>query len=806
MKYYNIRSKMLALAIVTIVPCISVPQSCLAQGNILEEVVVTARKREESLQETPVAVTALGSDALRDANIRNLADLSANVPGLDSKVGSKSGEFSIRGVGARDSKNVRTDPAVGVYVDGIFIPRNDTQLVETVNLESIQVLRGPQGTLFGKNTAGGVLLLTTVKPADEFGGELAGEVGNLGRQNLRGSLNIPLLDDVLLGRFTVDSRTRDGYMKDAETRHEYGDEDKLALAAQLRWMPLDELLVDLLLFHSKQDEMAAPQSCILANPGTILQSFTAPGDSRSLAETCALSEQLRDRQKVINDREGVRWEMDSTMAGLNIDWELGGLTLRSITGLLHQEDINNWRDQDASPIFSIQNLELVVDQLRANGFETDQQRDFLSQEFQLVGTAFDDKLDFTVGLFGSMESLDHNPEGTMISSAGFLGRQDGDDVAVLPVTLAGWRGSSISSYDNKTWAAFSQGTWHFNERWQLTLGGRYGVEDKEVEVLNYISEAETPGRLSREEFDALVGTIHPVIRSPGREREQAEDDWSEFTPMVSLSYLAPDAWLDNSGLDNLMLYATYSSGFKAGGFANFGDELISFDPETVDNYELGIKLDALGNRLRLNAALYSMDYQDMQLTVTRQLSEIQTAAGTANAGEATLQGVEFEFSVMPTEHWLFQFSGNYLDASYEQFDDLVRDPVSGGFVPVDRSDEPFGYTPETSFTVVAQYAWNNGWGDFSARLSGYYRDEVYIGLTAGAEQSPLSTLDSYDLWNARLSWQLPTAADVHIAIYVDNFTDEEYFGTGNIELSSQGTLTVVPGLQRTYGLQANYRF
>ncbi len=796
----------MALALVSAAPWITISQSSLAQSNILEEVIVTARKREESLQETPVAVTALDSNALREANIRNLADLTASVPGLDAKVGSKSGEFSIRGVGARDSQNVRTDPAIGVYVDGIFIPRNDSQLVDTIDLESVQVLRGPQGTLFGKNTAGGVLLLTTIKPESELGGEVAVEVGNLDRQNLRASLNVPLVEDVLLGRFTVDSRTRDGYMEDAETRHAYGDEDKLALALQLRWVASDALIADLLLFHSKQDEMAAPQSCRLANPGTVLQSFTAPGDSRSLVEACALSAQLRSSQKVLNDREGVRWEMESTMAGLTVDLELGELTLRSITGLLQQDDINNWRDQDASPIFSIQNLELVVNQLRANGFETDQQREFLSQEFQLVGSAFNDRLDFTVGLFGAMESLDHYPEGTLISSAGFLGREIGSKIAVLPATVAGWRGSSISTYDNKTWAAFSQGTWHLNEQWQLTVGGRYSVEDKAIEVRNYLSAAKSPGVLNREEFDALVGTIHPVIRVPGREFEKAGDNWSEFTPMVGLSYIASDSWLEQTGLDNLMLYANYSAGFKAGGFVNFGDELTPFDPETVDNFELGIKLDALGNRLRLNAALYSMDYKDMQLTVTRQLNDIQTAAGTANAGEATLQGIEFELSVMPTEHWMFQLSGNYLDADYDQFVDLVREPDSGLFVPADRSDEPFGYTPETSFTIAAKYTWSNSWGDFAARLSGYYRDEVYIGLTAGADQSTLSTLDSYQLWNARVSWQLPGARDILVAVYMDNLTDEEYFGTGNIELSSQGTLTVVPGVQRTYGLQASYRF
>ena len=248
--------------------------------------------------------------------------------------------------------------------------------------------------------------------------------------------------------------------------------------------------------------MAAPQSCTLAITGTILQSFTAPGDERQAPEACLLSEELRDRDKVINDREGVRWEMESTMAGLTLDWEVGDVTLKSITGWLYQDDFNNWRDQDAMPLFSIQNIEQIIKQLEGNGIKVDEEREFISQEFQLQGYAFDERLDYTVGLFASNEQLDRNPAGQLISSAGFLGNPlPNGDVAVLPAPVAGFRGASISSYENSTVAVFAQGNWNFNDQWQLTLGGRYGREDKEVDQDNYVSLEASPGVVSREEFD-----------------------------------------------------------------------------------------------------------------------------------------------------------------------------------------------------------------------------------------------------------------------------------------------------------------
>ena len=803
MLHRNRAQKPIVLALVSALAGPVVSSVVYAQDGMLEEVVVTARKREESLQETPVAITALGEDALREANIRDLGDLTTVVPGLSTRNGDKFAAFSIRGVGSRGGKNVSSDPAVGVYVDGIFLPRSDSQLVDVIAAESVQVLRGPQGTLFGKNTAGGALLITSSKPHEEFGVEVRGDFGNMGRLNASGNLNIPVTDKVFL-RLTADSRSRDGYMDDANTGIDYGDVDRTAYAAQLRWLATDSLTVDLLAFTSEQKENAAPQTCRLATEGTALQGFTVPGDPRLLPELCLESAQLEGDEKVTMDLQGVLWEMESDMLAATLEWDLDVGTFKSISGYLSQDNIHNWRDQDASPNFTITNIELVLEQFKANGLGDEEEREFFSQEFQFNSTAFDDSLDYTIGLFYSNEDIDDNMNGNMLSAAGFLGRPlDDNTVAVLPVTLAGFRVSNLTDYDNETMAAFAQGSWHFDESWSLTVGGRYGVEKKEFDQRSFSSTEPSPGVVSRDEFDALVGTIHNLEQT-GQVAD--DEEWNDFTPSVSLSYVAGDNFLDSIGVDAFMMYGTWSEGFKAGGFSVFADVVEPYDPENVTNYEIGIKLDALDNRLRFNTALYYMDYEDMQITVTRRIGEVGTDAGLANAGEATMAGVEAELSFMPTLNWFFQLSANYIDAEYDEFVDLERDPATGEFVPVDRSHEDFAFLPETTFSWIGQYSRDTDWGEFSARISGSYKDEVYIGLEGGADQSDESILDDYTLWNARLTWRSLAAQDLEISLYVDNLTDEEYFGTGLLQLASQGSATLVRGVPRTYGMQALYRY
>jgi outer membrane receptor protein involved in Fe transport len=222
---------------------------------VLEEVIVTARKREEMLQDTPVAITAFSNEDLRIAGIANTRDLEQSVPGLTfSEQGNKAPSIFIRGVGQKES-NAALDPGVGVYINGIYIPRTDSQLLDVMDTESIQVLRGPQGTLFGKNNTGGALLVTTIAPRTEgYDGEVSTRVGNHGRTDLKGSLNIPIVDGKLAARIGLNRTRRDGYMESRYSGDEYGDEDRYGATARVLWLPTENLSADLFYYWSKIEE------------------------------------------------------------------------------------------------------------------------------------------------------------------------------------------------------------------------------------------------------------------------------------------------------------------------------------------------------------------------------------------------------------------------------------------------------------------------------------------------------------------------------------------------------------------------
>jgi len=778
----------------------AIAQSPAVGERVLEEVIVTARKRQESLQETPVAVTHLSASDLRVAQINNIADLSKSVPGLSARDGSKTAGLNIRGVGVR-SQNLRTDPGVGVYVDSVYIPRTDTQLVDIIAMESVQVLRGPQGTLFGKNTAGGALLLTTKKPGNTWEGFVRVDAGNLNRLNMRAGISGPLVADRLYGGVIVNSSNEDGYWDDAETGVDYGDSDKQAALLQLRWDASENLSLDFMALLDSQAENAAPASCKLAK-STFLQTLTAPGESRSYSQLCAQSQRLADDHKVLMDRSPLRWKTENRLAGLSINWEIGDLLFKSISGYLGQHGIVRNNDVDASPLFTIQNKAEVARQLEGNNIEADdERREFISQEFQLSGAALDGLLDYTVGAFASRERIDEALEGTSLGPGGFTGFNSGDgSVGVLAPNIAGFRGAQLVDFDNDSRAVFAQGIFHLDEQWQLTLGARYTWEEKQARQLNYVTALTSGATLSREEFDALQNFIQPIDLDPETPQSSGKETWEEFNPALTLSWFVPVNWTDNHALDSGMIYVSASEGFKAGGFTPFGDAFLPFEPETIQTYELGFKLDLL-QQLRINGAIFQSQYEDIQVNVTRTIDQTTTINGVTNAARADIRGAELELSYLPVEGLRIDLTGSYIDAEYDRF---IDEDISGN--AVDRSAEDFAYLPKLTWSLAILYKWQSRLGVITPRLSGYYKDEVFIGLDAAAADSDVAYLDDYTLWNARVAWQPPNMDQLEIALYVNNLNDEDYFGTGVISLAGVGAASLVPGKQRTYGIEAYYRW
>ncbi len=768
--------------------------AALAEGFVLEEVVVTARRREESLQETPVAVSAFGEDEMRAAQIDGVGDLVAHVPGLTRREGRKEADLAIRGVGTR-VVGAASDPAVGVYVDNIFIPRSDSQLVDAINLQSMQVLRGPQGTLFGKNTAGGALLLTTKKPGQEYEGFATGNFGDLGRTKVRIGHSGPFSDALSAG-IVVDYAKEDGFRKDAETGRQYGDTNRRSVLTQFNYAG-DSFTGDLMLFWGERKENIAPNNCILGGTAGALQRFTAPGDARAFPDVCRLSQDLIDDEKVIMDRQRQPWEMTNYLAGMTLEWDIGEVTVKSITGVLYQDDIKQSGEVDSTPVFVINNRTEANRQLAANGFSTnDEERTFFSQEFQLVGDAFDDFMSYTVGLFASKEEIENNPSGGLISPGGFTGSVLPDGrINVLAPAVVGFRGLTVADYENESYAIFGQGIFNLSDYWQLTLGARFTEERKESTQVNYSTATPSPGILTREEFDALVDAVQDVIPNPAAPRAEGDDEWSVFTPAATITMFAPESWTGDV-LDAGMFYVSVSEGFKAGGFEPLGDELLPFDPEEILSYEFGTKLDLFDQRLRVNTSIYYSEYDDIQLRVTRRLDEFTTVDGIINAGKATMKGAEIEVNFVPTDNLLLSLTGSWIDAEYDEFID-----EDGDGNPVDRSDEDFAYIPKYTATAMVQYIFDLEAGELAPRVSGYYKDDVFIGLDAAAVDEEVAYLDDYVVWNARLAFR-PSAVDsLEVAAYVNNLFEEEYVGTGIISTGGIGAASYFPGKQRTYGVE-----
>jgi len=799
---------------------------------MLDEVVVTARKREESLQESPVAISAFSAETLRESGVSTMRDLSASVPGLSfSEMGSKASSIFIRGIGQKES-TAALDPSVGVYINGIFISRTDTQLLDTVDTESIQVLRGPQGTLFGKNTTAGAMLVTTKSPNTEaFSGSASTKLGNYGRRDAKLFLNIPLNDDSLSMRLGLNSVKRDGYMKNVVDGREFGDEDRVAATSRILWEASDKFSADLFTYISKQNENGAAFTCRFANPNGNISGLLSYPDAAGSSTTvnfrdaCQQSEALAKDDKVALNKSSFR--ITNQLAGLTLAWDLDDIELKSITAFGRQSNINVEDDQDGTGLEIIQNGTQIFKQyLEAAGLPYDKEsRAQLSQEFDVIGSAFDESLSYTIGLFYSKERMDNTPFTQVIGPGTFA------LVNALPFYSTQKFLGTQSDLDNETAALFAQGTYDVTDWFQLTLGARYTSETRERKLSTYgIAWEQLAGSIPGASYDPtnqLVQGINygsvenfnnaaasyasgdlVIPLTPGTGDKQ-DDTWKKFTPAVTLSFTNLENYLNWDNLDNAMVYFTYSKGFKAGGFEPRDDKLRKFDPEQVQNYELGAKVDTFNHRLRVNGAFYYMDYSDMQVRVAEAGTRISDIfLYLTNAGEAKIKGFELEVSALPIDNLTIAATLNYTDASYDKFTTEQTVLING--LPTkevqDRSGEPFAVTPEKSGSLTVSYNFETeAAGTFTPRLTAYYRDEIYIGTDYLSPKFKQAYIDSYTVLSGRLTWIAP-GQEWNVTAFVDNLADKDYYQGGFGVLDALGAGTVVKAPPRTYGIEAYYEF
>jgi iron complex outermembrane receptor protein len=819
----------------------TLPLPALAENLALEEVVVTARKREESLQEVPVAVTAFSQETMEALGIKNMHDIDGLVPGLSLGAGNGvkgDGNAYIRGVGQRETR-VTLDSGVGIYLDDVYIARASGALLDAVETESIQVLRGPQGTLFGKNTTGGAILYTSIKPSTEFGGTAKGTYGNLDRKDASLAVDVPLIDDTLLSRVSLATVNRNGYIENDLDGTRYSDEDRNIIVGQLRWLATDSLIVDLNLNHTKVDQKPIGQKCIWLGEELAAAGYPEAGTLEglynvfspvSVEEYCDRSgedlpiDKFQSEQNSNSDifYQGV-YKVNTSMAAGTVSWEVNdNLQVKSISAYRNTEQK---ADEDLDGMDAV-----IIGRLAPENNDTDQ----YTQEFQFIGNALGERLHYTLGMYAFYEKTNDD---WLQDFAGYIENTTATNSIMLARSNLTERET-----ENTAYAGFSQFDYNLSDNLILTAGVRYTWEERKTnyrESRVYLPSIGNGDYLGA--FDTIysANVVHPFSEPGGTpvntwsygfdpdgpggapfevgafgevSDDRNDDDWS---PMASIKYLATDSVLDTLRMDDAMTYLTYSSGFRSGGVAvgngDFdGDGLIdleNFNPEYVDMLEWGFKIDALDRMLRANVAVFYQDYKDIQLTTTRPDPSFGIPLpAIENAGKAEMKGVELEYTFLPTDNLRFMGSVAYLDAKFKEY--LSEVPGPDGQVEIDRSDEPMPRAPEWTAYIAVDYNINTAsMGTITPNFLVRYIDETYGGFdrpsfyVADAVSVPAQTF-----YEARITWELPDERTT-ITAWCKNLTDiddQEQGGVPTVGVAR--TTTMGYALPRTYGIDVIYRF
>jgi len=596
-----------------------------AQENALEEVVVTAQKRAESLQEVPISITAISAETLRQDQVASLHDISEKTPNLIiSTFSPGQPEIAIRGIGTKEDGAAASDSTV-VSIDDVYIAARTAQVFDIFDLERIEVLRGPQGTLYGKNSIGGSINFVTSKPSDSLNVRVRQSFGDFGRFDTGGLISGPLSDN-LLGKFSFSRRKFDGYLRNLLYDERWGKADTLAMRAQLLWKASDK--VDVLFGGDwSDDDIGATNREPIGSAGPL-------HNCGCVSDPVAVNIALGGAGDAHNTLAETRGFTNRKVKGINakVTWDLDNKQFVSITS--YRESDFDWLEDSEglppSPYIDITGASGSpgpgLTRPPEEGFSFDindsaiEDTEQFTQEVRLTGQTANN-LVWLVGAFYSDEQI-VRAERFSFTALGGPGPDQLSDY------IANQRNDSIS------WAVYGQATYPVSERLNVTGGLRYSYEEKKILVGNVAVSG--PGLLLRA-FD------------PAR----AKEDWNNISGRVAIDY---------NITDDAMAYASISTGFKSGGFTGAATTVevatTPFDEETATNYEVGLKGLWANRRLQTNLAAFFTDYKDLQ--VTRFFQPIDSAFGqfiTENAGKAEIKGLELEVVGLLTDS--LQVGGNF---------------------------------------------------------------------------------------------------------------------------------------------------
>ena len=742
----------------------------------LEEVVITAEKRATTIQDTPISIAAYSGEDLDRAGITSTDGLTNLTPGL---VVQKEviGKVVIRGVGT-ENFSVGSDPGVAIHQDGVYVARSSVAIFDFFDTERVEVLRGPQGTLYGRNATGGVVNIISRKPSEEFGGYAKVDLGNYAKKRVEAVLNAPVSDSSAF-RLSALWAERDGYTENKFTNAKQLGIDQLdnqelwAARAQLSFAPSETFEGLLQIDASRDDSNPTAFKYFTHASGDPNIYWTLPTDKR----LTSLREVSQGYEKNIiksNRRVPSTGRAHTDAANLKLTWNLGDVQLMSQTA--YRETVYSWlNDGDGTDVFFV------------TYFQDDDSKQ-TTQELQLTNTD-DSALKWILGAFYLKE------ESKTFSGLAFTGLSLGGPGSPEGILIDG--ASNTESY-----SAFGQGTYSFNDRFRMTAGVRYTRDKKDGDMFYNLA-----GLIFLPQFLGFPAGLSWA--------DVLNDSWSAVTPKVGVDF---------DFTDDVMGYVSATRGFKSGGFNLIGRQG-PYDPEFLWSYEAGLKTRFADGRVIANFGAFQYNYKDMQVGKITNASDVLT-----NAGEATLRGFEAELRAALGNGFELNAGVAFLDAKFDEF--LTEDPAvtplpAGGGASTslgpyaggcERRTGPFTAgsqavslagcdlrrAPPFTGNIGLSYVTNLNGGELSFRGDYAYKDKQYFtqfNRDAVAQ-------NGYGLLSLRAGWRSDDDR-WGVTAYVDNATDKDYYSTVlESGIAPAGGLVPqsVMGPPRTYGVSVRFGF
>ncbi|MDG2502726.1 MAG: TonB-dependent receptor [Porticoccaceae bacterium] len=681
-----------------------------AESLALEEIIVTSRKREESLQDVPISVTSVTED-LNRASVRSLRDMADFAPNLyiERNQGTPGGvNISMRGVEYSETDK-SYDPSIGVVVDGMYLGTAAGSMLNNFDTKRIEILRGPQGTLFGKNTTGGVIHVVRGDVTGEFGGKVSATVGSDGRKDFNGLLNLPLGENGGIKLF-ANEISSDGYFYNTTLNEKVFGDDKTTFGAAIRWEPTEDFDIQLHVERNNDDT----DSGAYANantPGILTCALSGVNANLGTGGCAATDTGSGPDQTSTDGRNDTITQADNMI--LTANWDLGPVLLTSITT---RRDL----EQDYMIHFDASAAEMLR-------FQYINQWEQTSQELRIT-SQFSDKMEFVAGLY--YWEVDYSQRWRVFDLFSV--------VAPFPKNFYGYNGQDQVTDST---AAFFSLDYSLTDALTLTVGGRYTKEEKD--------------------FDGASSTYTPTDLSEAALAEKMTNfkaDFNEFSPKVGLTFTPSD---------DTMIYGSYTEGFKSGGFfgrqANFAINP-SYEPEYVKTFELGTKRTLLDGRMTLNATLYKSEFEDKQESIFIPISNVNVATVVRNAASLDIQGVELEMLLQATESLKVRASYGHVDAEYNSY---MAD-LTGSGVATDNSGLTPRNTPENTASLGLTHTSAFGKGTLQSNVTYRYRSE----MEGDAQNKVQGLQSSITNLNANVSYIFGADGEYKVSVFGNNITDE----------------------------------